>query len=39
MQLYRLWQRGALAGARYSGFAALAAAILDQALDRFGDPS
>jgi aminoglycoside phosphotransferase (APT) family kinase protein len=37
MQLYRLWQRGALVGDRYAGFATLAAAILAQALDRFGD--
>ncbi len=37
MQLYRLWQRGALAGPRYGGFAALAAAVLAHALDRFGD--
>jgi aminoglycoside phosphotransferase (APT) family kinase protein len=37
MQLYRLWQRGALAGDRYRGFATLAAAILAHALDRFGD--
>ena len=37
MQLYRLWQRGALAGARYAGFASLAAAILGQALDQFGE--
>ncbi len=37
MQLYRLWQRGSLAGARYSGFARLAAAILGQALDQFGE--
>lgn len=38
MQLYRLWQRGSLEGARYSGFARLAVAILGQALDQFGDP-
>ncbi|MFQ3666308.1 MAG: phosphotransferase family protein [Sphingomonadaceae bacterium] len=37
MQLYRLWQRGALAGARYAGFAALAAAILALAVARFGE--
>jgi aminoglycoside phosphotransferase (APT) family kinase protein len=37
MQLYRLWQQGGLAGDRYAGFAALADAILAQALDRFGD--
>lgn len=37
MQLYRLWQRGQLEGARYAGFASLAAAILAQALDHFGD--
>jgi aminoglycoside phosphotransferase (APT) family kinase protein len=37
MQLYRLWQRGSLAGARYAGFAAIAAAILAQALDQFGE--
>lgn len=38
MQLYRLWQQGALAGDRYAGFASLAAAILAQALHQFGDP-
>lgn len=32
MQLYRLWQQGALSGTRYAGFASLAAAILAQAL-------
>jgi aminoglycoside phosphotransferase (APT) family kinase protein len=37
MQLYRLWQQGALAGDRYAGFAALADAILTQAHDRFGE--
>ncbi len=37
MQLYRLWQRGALAGDRYSGFATLAGAILAHADDRFGE--
>ncbi|MFN7174121.1 MAG: phosphotransferase family protein [Thermaurantiacus tibetensis] len=37
MQLYRLWQRGSLEGARYSGFARLAGAILAQALDQFGE--
>jgi aminoglycoside phosphotransferase (APT) family kinase protein len=37
MQLYRLWQRGQLEGERYAGFATLAAAILAQALDQFGD--
>jgi aminoglycoside phosphotransferase (APT) family kinase protein len=37
MQLYRLWQQGALVGDRYAGFADLAAAILAQALDSFGD--
>lgn len=37
MQLYRLWQRGALSGTRYAGFASLAAAILQQAADQFGD--
>lgn len=37
MQLYRLWQQGALVGDRYAGFAHLAGAILAQALDRFGD--
>lgn len=37
MQLYRLWQQGALVGDRYAGFATLAVAILDQALDRFGE--
>lgn len=37
MQLYRLWQRGALAGGRYEGFQRLADAILAHALDRFGD--
>jgi aminoglycoside phosphotransferase (APT) family kinase protein len=37
MQLYRLWQQGALAGERYRGFARLADAILAHALDRFGD--
>ncbi len=37
MQLYRLWQRGALEGSRYEGFEALAKAILAHALDRFGD--
>ncbi|WP_448581880.1 phosphotransferase family protein [Thermaurantiacus sp.] len=37
MQLYRLWQRGSLAGARYAGFASLAAAILGQAVDQFGE--
>jgi aminoglycoside phosphotransferase (APT) family kinase protein len=37
MQLYRLWQRGQLEGDRYAGFATLAAAILAQALDQFGD--
>ncbi|WP_448579884.1 phosphotransferase family protein [Thermaurantiacus sp.] len=35
-QLYRLWQQGSLAGDRYSGFAALADAILAHAADRFG---
>jgi len=39
MQLYRLWQQGSLTGTRYSGFATLAAAILQQALDHFGDPA
>jgi hypothetical protein len=37
MQLYRLWQRDALAGARYQGFAAIAGAILAQALVQFGE--
>lgn len=37
MQLYRLWQQGGLVGDRYAGFAELAAAILAQALDDFGD--
>lgn len=37
MQLYRLWQQGQLEGARYSGFAHLAGAILAQALASFGD--
>lgn len=37
MQLYRLWQQGGLAGDRYAGFASLAAAILAQAHDSFGD--
>ncbi len=37
MQLYRLWQQGALEGARYSGFVNLANAILAQALHQFGD--
>ncbi len=37
MQLYRLWQQGGLVGDRYAGFAELAAAILAQALDSFGD--
>jgi aminoglycoside phosphotransferase (APT) family kinase protein len=37
MQLYRLWQQGALTGDRYSGFARLADAILAHALERFGD--
>jgi aminoglycoside phosphotransferase (APT) family kinase protein len=37
MQLYRLWQQGGVVGDRYAGFAALAGAILAQALDRFGD--
>jgi aminoglycoside phosphotransferase (APT) family kinase protein len=37
MQLYRLWQQGSLSGARYSGFATLADALLAHALDRFGD--
>lgn len=37
MQLYRLWQQGRLEGARYSGFARLAGAILAQALARFGE--
>lgn len=36
MQLYRLWQQGALAGERYSDFARLAEAIIDHALDQFG---
>jgi len=39
MQLYRLWQHGSLTGTRYTDFATLAAAILQQALDQFGDPS
>lgn len=39
MQLYRLWQQGGLAGERYAGFASLAAAILAQAHDQFGDPA
>ena len=38
MQLYRLWQQGGLAGGRYAGFASLAAAILAQAAEQFGDP-
>ncbi len=37
MQLYRLWQRGSLAGPRYAGFATLAAAILAQAVGQFHD--
>lgn len=37
MQLYRLWQQGGLTGDRYAGFATLAAAILAQAVDTFGD--
>jgi aminoglycoside phosphotransferase (APT) family kinase protein len=37
MQLYRLWQQGALVGDRYAGFATLAGAILAQALDSFGE--
>ncbi len=37
MQLYRLWQQGGLSGARYSGFATLAAAIVAQANDQFGE--
>jgi aminoglycoside phosphotransferase (APT) family kinase protein len=37
MQLYRLWQQGALVGDRYAGFDALAAAILAQACHRFGE--
>lgn len=37
MQLYRLWQQGALTGDRYSGFETLAAAILAHALDQFGE--
>ncbi|MFN7175379.1 MAG: phosphotransferase family protein [Thermaurantiacus sp.] len=37
MQLYRLWQRGALEGDRYDEFASLADAILTHARDRFGD--
>ena len=37
MQLYRLWQQGALSGSRYAGFASLAGAILAQALDQFED--
>ncbi len=36
MQLYRLWQQGALVGERYSGFAVLADAIIQQAVDQFG---
>jgi aminoglycoside phosphotransferase (APT) family kinase protein len=35
MQLYRKWQRGEMAGARYAGFETLARAILAHALDRF----
>jgi len=37
MQLYRLWQQGGLEGARYSDFAKLAAAIVAQAVDQFGE--
>jgi aminoglycoside phosphotransferase (APT) family kinase protein len=37
MQLYRLWQRGALAGGRYAGFETLAVAIAEQAVTQFGD--
>lgn len=37
MQLYRLWQHGGLAGERYAGFASLAAAILAQAQNSFGE--
>ncbi|MGL6043166.1 MAG: phosphotransferase family protein, partial [Sandaracinobacteroides sp.] len=33
MQLYRLWQQGAVEGARYAGFQTLATAILAQALE------
>ena len=39
MQLYRLWQQGGLSGTRYAGFASLAAAILAQAVQQFGDPA
>jgi len=37
MQLYRLWQRGDLAGSRYAGFAAISHAILAQAVQQFGE--
>lgn len=37
MQLYRLWQRGGLAGERYQHFHSLAAAILAQAVTQFGE--
>lgn len=36
-QLYRLWQRGALAGQRYSGFETLALAVAAHAADTLGD--
>ncbi len=36
MQLYRKYQRGEVAGARYAGFEPLALAILAHALDHFG---
>lgn len=35
MQLYRKWQRGEMAGARYAGFEALAQAILRHAADQY----
>ncbi len=37
MQLYRLWQQGSLTGTRYTGFEPLAGAILQHALEHFGD--
>ena len=37
MQLYRLWQQGRLVGTRYSGFAALASAVLAHTLEQFGE--
>lgn len=37
MQLTRLWQRGDLTGDHYAGFQAIATAILDQALQQYGE--